>query len=92
MQAGTDAISFYGGAAVGMRTVLDALVPAAQALAGAATAGKEPPAAAATLTLNEIDRFITTSTAAAAATLVLYEPTCLSATTSSAAAAATPSF
>lgn len=31
-QAGVDAISFYGGATVGSRTMLDAMVPAAQAL------------------------------------------------------------
>jgi dihydroxyacetone kinase len=31
-QSGVDAVSFYGGAAVGSRTMLDALVPAAQAL------------------------------------------------------------
>ena len=38
LQAGVDAMMFYGGAGVGMRTMLDALVPACAALSAGATA------------------------------------------------------
>ena len=43
--AGVQAMQFYGGAAVGMRTMLDALVPAAEALAAGQT-GQEAAVAA----------------------------------------------
>lgn len=38
LQAGVEAMMFYGGASVGMRTMLDALVPACAALSAGATA------------------------------------------------------
>ena len=41
-EAGVEAIKFYGGADVGYRTMLDALLPASAALKSALTSGSAP--------------------------------------------------